>query len=458
MDVIVISSLAEYQTSFWIPVAQELRASGHEIHFLSFDTRSNEMFARAELSHTDCTASAREAALAGNDPLETCLRFGLRNANHWLTHERFAFGISNSDVLIRKLAGTLLCVDRALAKIGPNRSVRIVQELGGFLSVIGTHVAAKRAGHPSWFIEPSFFRGRLLFTEGSLAAPSVPLDGDEQPPAEMQQYLAETQQSGLIVIPEKDRHQYTTAIRKIATVRNAVRLGQKLRDKYLLGKQHEFGHIGSHVRTHMRMVVESRKLRDQYTPLPDLGKFLYFPLHVPGDVALTLRSPEFLNQAAIIDYLCRVAPLDMQVVVKEHPAMIGAMGSRDLLRLKSRYDRFAILPPSTNNYDVLRAAAAVVTINSKSGAEAGLLGKNVLVLGDAFYRSAPFSIAVDALSELEPAILTLDTQPQQQKDRDDTTAFFSSLWAKSYPGELYSDGAENVADFARSLIAATGNR
>ena len=458
MDVFLISSLAEYQTSFWIPVGKKLIAKGYDVAFLSFDTRSNEMFERAGLAYTDCTADARDRALAGRDPMAVCTEFGINNPNHWLTHERFAFGISDSDTLMKKLAATLLIVDGAMAKAQQDRTVRVVQELGGFLSVIGTHEAARHRGVASWFIEPSFFRGRLLFTQGSLAATEVAPDHDGIIPPQMEAYLKETQQSGLIVIPKKDQHQYTTALRKVATVRNAVRLGQKLRDKYLLGKQHEFGHIGTHVKTHVTMVAESRKLRRHYTPLDNLGKFLYFPLHVPGDVALTLRSPEFLNQIAIIDYLCRVAPLDMRVAVKEHPAMIGAMGSRELLELKKRYDQFAILPPSTNNYDVLRAASAVVTINSKSGAEAGSLGKKVFVLGDAFYRAAPFSIPVETLSDLEKAILALNNNSDAIGTTEDTLRFFSALWRETFIGELYAEDAANVEMFTNSMIEGTSKK
>ena len=42
-ETILITTLAEYQTRFWIPVAQRLRSAGREVQLLAFDDRSAEM-------------------------------------------------------------------------------------------------------------------------------------------------------------------------------------------------------------------------------------------------------------------------------------------------------------------------------------------------------------------------------------------------------------------------------
>lgn len=451
----LISTLAEYQTVFWLDVAPALTARGAEVHFLSFDSRSNELLAKAGLSFFDATASRALARVADADPVGICQRFGIDDPLPWLTHEKLAFGIRDSDALTRKLAGTLLVVDDALNRIGGN--VAVVQELGGFLSVLGTHFAAKARGLKSWFVEPSFFRSRLLFIEGSLAAYRHPGDARATLDGPVAEYLDETANQNLIVIPEKDRHQYTTAFRKVVNFRNLRRLGEKLVDKYLLKKEQEFGHIGSHVFTHARMIMASRKLARHYTQLGDAEPFVYYPLHVPGDVALTLRSPDYLDQVAVIDYLCRVTPLGYKVAVKEHPAMIGAMGSGPLLALKRRYDRFVILPPSTNNFDVLRRAAAVVTVNSKSGAEAGLLGRPVLVLGDAFYRDAPFARPLEKLADIAAILPSALEHTDGHGEATATMQYFAAFWPATYPGELYVTAGGNSDQFAASLLRATLN-
>ena len=462
MPSLIISTLAEYQTAFWAPVGKALEALGCRVTFVSCDTRSTAMLEAAGLDVIDATLSERLAALGDADPLAICAAYGLDTPGPLLTHEKFAFGARDTDQLLAKLAGGIIRGDAAITrarKKAAGEEVLMVQELGGFLSVLGLHHAALHAGIESVFIEPSFFKGRMVFVGNSLAAHH--LEGSARSPvtAEVASYLDEAIASGTVVIPAKDKHHYAGALNKLANRRNIRRLIEKSRDKYLFGAEQEFGAIGHHVGTHLRMLTASRRLRGQFTPLEALGgdkqRFLYYPLHVPGDVALTLRSPEYLDQLALIDYLCRTAPANMVIATKEHPAMIGAVPSAGLLALKRRYDRFAILPPATNNYAVLREAEVIVTVNSKSGAEAGLLGKRVIVLGDAFYREAPFAIALDRLADLGGAI---DRAEASRPPSEATRAYFAALWQRTYPGELYVESEANVRIFAASLLAAMADR
>jgi capsule polysaccharide modification protein KpsS len=331
----------------------------------------------------------------------------------------------------------------------------MIQELGGFLSVVASYFAARTCGVNNWFIEPSFFRGRLFYLKNSFAA--LHLDGSlgEVASKEVKDYLDKTLQSQAIVIPKKDAHQYASASRKIVNIRNVKRLMQKLADKHLHGKRQEFGHIGQHVVTHARMLIDSYRLSGSYTPLDALGRFVYYPLHVPGDMALTLRSPQFLDQIAFVDYLARSVPRTHRIAIKEHPAMVGAIDANRLLALLSRYDSVALLPPTTNNFDVLRRADAVVTINSKSGAEAALLGKQVLVMGDAFYRDSPLVEAVEHLDQLESAVARAVATPDTPAHgRDEIEQYFELVWRHTLPGELYVPESSNVRIFTDSLLAA----
>jgi hypothetical protein len=102
---------------------------------------------------------------------------------------------------------------------------------------------------------------------------------------------------------------------------------------------------------------------------------------------------------------------------------------------------------------VLGKADAIVTVNSKSGAEALLLGKPVLVLGDAFYRSSPLATRVDALAVF-PAALAAALDRTGAPERGAIEGFFQSVWDASYPGELYDVSDANVATFSASLAAA----
>jgi hypothetical protein len=448
---ILITTLAEYQTAFWREVGLELKRLGHHPYFLSFDDRSTEMLQIAGLPFK--SATDRPADLGISDAqFDTVLsKYGITNLNYWFGHERFAFNLSDQKQLRSKLLWALWKADEACAELVRQGPTTMVQELGGFLSVIGSFFAARHHGIDNWFAEPSFFRGRLFYLRNSFAALPIPGGDAILPTQEMRDYLDDTIRRGAIVVPAKDRHQYTTAWKKVVNLRNGVRLASKIIDKYIYGKQQEFGYIGSHVSTHARMIFSSHKLRTHYSPLEACGAFVYYPLHVPGDMALTLRTPHLLDQLALVDFLCRSVPHTHLVAIKEHPAMVGAIDAHRVIELLKRHDNLRLLPPSANNYAVLGTAAVVVSINSKSGAEAALLGKPVIVLGDSFYRDSPLVRHVDRLQDLPLAVSASLAEPTSLT-RGDIESYFAAVWQKSVPGELYVPAAANVHNFTRGLL------
>jgi capsular polysaccharide biosynthesis protein len=452
---ILVTTLAEYQTRFWIPVAQRLQGAGREVHLLAFDDRSAEMAQAQGVGVTNIYRTGLAGGAAFDDPQAFAARvahYGLGGTNFLFSHERVTFGIRDGAALRRRFMIYSNAMERVLDDLAAKgRPSVVVQELGGFLSVIAAFHAARKRGIRNWFIEPSFFRGRLHYTPDSFAAPDTMPAPAETVSGEVRAYLDQTLKQRAIVIPQKDRHHYSAAFRKVASTRNARRLAEKLWDQYALGKHQEFGHNLRHARVHAAMAINAARLKRLYRPVPD-QPFVYYPLHVPADMALTLRSPEYLDQVATIDFLLRTAPDSHLVVVKEHPAQIGAISAERLFELARRFDNFVLLPPQINNYAVLDRAEAVVSVNSKSGAEAVLLGKPVVVMGDAFYRSCPLVFPADGLK----------TVPQRLRDALAAPAFdpaaaapyFETAWRRSVPGELYVDNAQQHDVFAASLTSA----
>jgi len=170
-------------------------------------------------------------------------------------------------------------------------------------------------------------------------------------------------------------------------------------------------------------------------------------------MALTLRTPHLLDQLALIEFLCRSVPHTHLVAVKEHPAMVGAIDASRMLDLMQRYDNLRLLPPSTNNYEVLRCADVIVSINSKSGAEAALIGKPVVVLGDAFYRNSPLVRRVDNLRDL-PQIVDEALGAAQNQCADLVPRYFAEVWRRCYAGELYVTDERNVDIFTNGMLDA----
>jgi hypothetical protein len=456
-NTILITTLAEYQTRFWIPVAQRLRAAGREVQLLAFDDRSAEMAEAEGIPVVNMFRTGLQEGAAVDDQGAFAKRiadYGLDGTNFLFSHERVTFGIRDTAALRRRFMIYSNAMEALLDRLAAaGRQAVAVQELGGFLSVIACFYAAKKRGIRNWFIEPSFFRGRLYYTPDSLAAPDTMRTQADSVSTEVRSYLDETLRQQSIVIPQKDRHQYSAAFNKIANARNARRLVEKLWDQFALGKHQEFGHNFHHARAHAAMAVSATRLRKLYSPLPD-GPFVYYPLHVPADMALTLRSPEYLDQVATIDFLLRTIPDRHTLVVKEHPAQIGAIPANRLFALARRFDNFVLLPPQTNNYTVLGRADVIVSVNSKSGAEAVLLGKPVVVMGDAFYRSCPLVFTADRLADVPQRLR--DALAAPPFDPADTAPYFETAWRQSFPGELYISDHAQLDTFAASLLAAIG--
>jgi hypothetical protein len=452
---VLITTLARYQTVFWIPVAQALQRLGHAPAFLSFDDPSDALIRGAGLrSFNAFTLGARGAtvpAAALERELDERLGWTLPLA---VSHERITFGLTDGAALAEKLARHRAAAAAALAELSGGGPLAVVQELGGFLSVLGTFLAARAAGHDNLFLEPSFFKGRFFATRNTFAAPQVgkaarhdALDADAL------KHIEAARAARAIVIPTKDRHHYVAASRKVVNLKNVRRLAGKLYEKYGQRQRHEFGHVGAYVASHARMVRNSMLLRRAYTPLAAGGRFVYYPLHVPADVALTLRAPHYLDQLALVDYLARIVPASHRLVIKEHPAQVGALDARRLRELLARHDNLSLLPPTVNNYDALAACDLVVSINSKSGAEALVLGKPVLVLGDAFYGDSGLVTRVANAADLPRALGAALERPALPA-KDDVERFFSRVWRATERGELYVADPANAETFAASLGAA----
>jgi hypothetical protein len=448
---LVITTLAEYQTVFWIAVAQALRNAGVDVFICAFDDRSAEILAARGVPGARMASSA--AALDATAFAAKMADYGIDNVNLLFSHERITFQIRHDASLRGKFLRDLAAVEAVLDRLtAEGRRPIMVQELGGFLSVIASFYAARRRALDSWFIEPSFFRGRLFFLRNAFHAYRVARPVATEVSPEVARYLEDTLARQAIVVPSKDRHQYRSALSKVVDWRNARRLVEKLYDKHVLGKRQEFEHIGTYVRLHLEMALNAIRMQSLYTPLEVAGPIIYYPLHVPADMALTLRSPEYLDQLALVDYVLRILPQTHRLAIKEHPAQVGAVSATRVRALLRRYDSLVVLPPSANNYKVLAAADAVISVNSKSGAEALAVGRPVLVLGDAFYADWEVVHRVDALRELAP--LLRRALAQGRPDAQAVRRYFQNVWEQSAPGELYVQDPGNVNTFAQSLVGS----
>jgi hypothetical protein len=132
------------------------------------------------------------------------------------------------------------------------------------------------------------------------------------------------------------------------------------------------------------------KLYDDYDALKD-REFIYFPLHVDPEASTMHLAPDFTNQAAVIEALAKRRPLHLNILVKEHPYMVG-------LRPQGLYDAIRRLPgvylinPAVASQDMIKRCKMVFTITGTVAWEAIALKKPVAMLGD--FPFTPFATEV----------------------------------------------------------------
>lgn len=446
-NLIVFTTLAMNQTRFFAELGRALMREGYQVAYGCFHERSHEYLQSLGLT----SFNVFEIQPPGLEELDLN-KYGADKLNLFLSHEKAAFEISDSHCLIKKYRHYLAAWEIIFSKLagtGPEK-IWLVQELGGFLSLLAAFQVARARGIDNVFIEPSFFRGRVFFVRNSFAAPCIKGPTGATPTDELSRYLDAVLAHQSAVIPVKDVRHYRSAVSKILDAQNIRRLWEKLRDKYLLRKREEFGHVFGHAWRHFRMALNSQLLKLHYSDLPLGERFIYYPLHVPADVALTLRSPDYLDQYALIDFIARSAPHPWKVVVKEHPALVGAVEYSRVRQLLARRDNVTLIHPGINNYTVMRHADAVITVNSKSGAEALLMGTPVVVLGDAFYRGCNFVHTVDSLKNLPQVIRKVVGLPKPSNSNY-IRGYFQDIWTQSHPGELYDITGSNIREMTISL-------
>ena len=439
---LIFVSLAQNQTAFFTALAKPFLRAGVGVSHICFHEPS--VAAIREAGQTAYNVFDYQPEEIGDISFDA---FDVKQAGLLIGHEKAAYEIDDTKRIETKFKGHLCAVDQILKASASHGKKRImVQELGGFTSVLASYFVARSHDIDNYFIEPSFYKGRVFFTKNAFEAPVI--DKTDGPVAkEVTSYLAHTLQSQTIVVPEKDKKHYRGAIAKITDSKNMRRLIEKMAAKYLRGQQEEFSHIGGHVKRHLRMFYNANRLKGHYSAVVPEGEFIYYPLHVPADFALTIRSPEYFDQYALIDYICRAAPLGKKVLIKEHPALVGAVDLGRMKQLLCRHDNLILMAPSINNHDILRAADAIVTVNSKSGAEALLYRKPVFVLGDAFYADSDVVCKIAHAKDLAD-VLAGATPPITDQAVE---AFFNDVWHGCWSGELYETKESNIAIFADSL-------
>jgi hypothetical protein len=112
--------------------------------------------------------------------------------------------------------------------------------------------------------------------------------------------------------------------------------------------------------------------------------FYYFPLHVEPESVLLHWTAGLIDQYSIIEQICRVLPVNTNLVVKEH--WVDPYTSKvDRLKELKKIHNLIIVHPKTNATELINNSLGVISINGTALFEAYILNKMAFMLGNNYY-------------------------------------------------------------------------
>lgn len=458
MKLLIFSPIAERDVHFYIGLAQELVTTDKscKIAFLSYYQPGNHLIEQAGFEVLDPYPLVKAAE--GVPALEIQRKYGVQDVNALIQHELLTFGLENEDQLIAKFRKYLFACDQLLSdleKRHPEVKDRfILHELAGFIGPLSLYLCGIQRGWTNLFFEPSFFKGRLHFVENSLDLNIPSLQKNAETATQVRKYLESALSNKVVVAAKKDLHHYKDmGFAKLFNTVNFKKLTKKLYYKFIAGKKQEFDHILNHSLRSLNMFKNRRKNSKNYSRLADLDpklSYFYFPFHVQLDFALTIRCPEWLDQIALVEKIIQRLPENAVLLTKEHPASIGCLDQSRLEKLfKSK--KFRLMQPMTNSYDIMEKCKAIITINSKVGAEAICLKKPVFAFGKAFYSNSTVVNKFSDWARFDQFVKDSLSGQLEAPNEQEWVQFLENVHTHSFKCELYDLNPQNIKDMCKAI-------
>jgi hypothetical protein len=185
-----------------------------------------------------------------------------------------------------------------------------------------------------------------------------------------------------------------------------------------------------------------------YVGQADLGalRYAFFPLHTEPEVSLLVYGRPYVNQIEIIRMIAMSLPLDMVLVVKEHPWMVG---KRSVSAYRKMLDipRVRLADPRMEARTLIAGADLITVVTGSVALEAAMLGKPVITFGDCPYNLLPPSM-VRRCADPRHLPQTIRTMLAERRMEDDAAleAYVGAVYETSASINLYSVllGKKNV--------------
>ncbi|MGZ5280554.1 MAG: hypothetical protein ACXWC9_11450, partial [Pseudobdellovibrionaceae bacterium] len=365
MKLLILTPIAERDVHFYLAAAQALSSDNQlKILFFSFYQPGNDLIRSQGFEVFDPYAPLNEPTPVTWNAQFVEKTFQTPPLRELIAHEKLTFGLESDAAVIDKFVRLFFTCDLLLKQIEekyPSQERFILQELAGFVGPLALFYSGMKRGWINLFTEPSFFKGRIHVLKNNLNLVIPETASTEDSVALVQDYLKKAIEQKVVVAAVKDAHHYKDmGVGKVFNQSNFQKLSKKLYYKYVKGQRQEFDHIWNHVRRYLVMLKNRRQNEKAYSTLQSLpadAKMFYFPFHVQLDFSLTIRTPMWLDQLALIEKLLPRLPKGAILVAKEHPASIGCLDQKRLQNVLKN-PQFRLLHPQINSHDILDRSTA----------------------------------------------------------------------------------------------------
>jgi hypothetical protein len=239
-----------------------------------------------------------------------------------------------------------------------------------------------------------------------------------------------------LVVNPRRRSAWNAALRVIRNYR-----------EYQLSEARTDNHVPDPLRSLMfaaivnpaRAWVTARQLGNRYVNEEHLKTFRYvfYPLHTEPEVSLLVYGRPFLNQIEVIRQIAISLPIDMQLVVKEHPWMVGKR-TRSFYRKLLNIPRVHLARPEMAARDLIGHASLVAVITGSVALEAVILQKPVITFGDCPFNALPPTMVRRCADLRDLPSLLATMLNEYQHDEAALQAYVAAVFDLSESVNLYS--------------------
>lgn len=258
----------------------------------------------------------------------------------------------------------------------------VIQELGGFICHLSMYDATAALNIKHIFIEPSFIKGHCYFLLNTLKIEEgIDLNTIKSSKKLLSDYYKILNKKKYFAINNKDAHLKKVNMLKLIFSKYTILAFFYKIKQLILNQKSEFRNLHIHLIDFVNRTINyAINIFFSLKNLNTINNFIYFPLHVPRDLALTLRAPECLDQISSLKSV--VTEGQTAIIFKEHPLIFSRY---NYFKIVKKFINAGFLDNNLPSNQIIKKSKFVITINSKAGLESLALGKPVLTLKKNYY-------------------------------------------------------------------------